>query len=116
MDANRRPGERHARPEMASRRNMFSRASCRRCGLSAVLISVFLHGLGQLRGICVAARWADRYLKTVSETRGAAYNRKGSDTSRQPEVKHVPAYSHSDRWVGASRAWGGAWVGAGEIS
>ena len=26
---------------------MFSRASCRRCGLSAVLISVFLHNLGQ---------------------------------------------------------------------
>ena len=26
---------------------MFSRASCRRCGLSAVLISVFLHSLGQ---------------------------------------------------------------------
>ena len=25
---------------------MFSRASCRRCGLSAVLISVFLHNLG----------------------------------------------------------------------
>src|SRR5215472_15542444 len=51
MDANRRPGERHARPEMASRRNMFSRASCRRCGLSAVLISVFLHSLGQQRKI-----------------------------------------------------------------
>ena len=25
---------------------MFSRAVCRRCGLSAVLISVFLHNLG----------------------------------------------------------------------
>ena len=30
---------------------MFSRASCRRCGLSAVLISVFLHSLGQQRKI-----------------------------------------------------------------
>jgi len=28
---------------------MFSRASCRRCGLSAVLISVFLHSLGPER-------------------------------------------------------------------
>jgi hypothetical protein len=28
---------------------MFSRASCRRCGLSAVLISVFLHSLGPTR-------------------------------------------------------------------
>ena len=28
---------------------MFSRASCRRCGLSAVLISVFLHNLARKR-------------------------------------------------------------------
>ena len=28
---------------------MFSRASGRRCGLSAVLISVFLHSLGQMQ-------------------------------------------------------------------
>jgi len=28
---------------------VFSRASCRRCGLSAVLIPVFLHSLGQER-------------------------------------------------------------------
>jgi hypothetical protein len=27
----------------------------------------------------------------------------------------VPAYSHSDRWVGAGGPWGGAWVGAREI-
>src|SRR5215471_20130432 len=39
----------------------------------------------------------------------------GSDTCRQSEVKHVPAYSHSDGWVGAGGAWVGAWVGAGEI-
>ena len=30
-------------------------------------------------------------------------------------MKHVSAYSHSDRWIGASGAWGDAWVGAGEI-
>jgi len=51
MDANRRPRERHARPEMASRRNMFSRASCRRCGLRAVLISVFFYTTWALRDI-----------------------------------------------------------------
>jgi hypothetical protein len=34
---------------MASRKNVFSRASCRRCGLSAVLIPVFLHSLGHER-------------------------------------------------------------------
>src|SRR3954453_10204186 len=35
---------------------------------------------------------------------------------RQREVKHVPAYSDSDRWVETGRARGSAWVGAGEFS
>src|SRR5262249_24301034 len=39
----------------------------------------------------------------------------GSDMSRQSEAKHVSPYSHSDRWVGAGRAWGGSWVRVGEI-
>jgi cytochrome d ubiquinol oxidase subunit I len=30
-------------------------------------------------------------------------------------VQHVPAYSHSDRWVGASGAWGGAGEIAAEL-
>jgi hypothetical protein len=31
------------------------------------------------------------------------------------EVKHVSAYSHSDRWVSACGAWRDAWIGVGEI-
>src|SRR4030095_15310458 len=46
---------------------------------------------------------------------GPAYIRKAAKCPDDREVIHVPAYSHSDRWVGASGAWGGAGVGAGEI-
>jgi hypothetical protein len=46
--------ERHARSEMASRKNIFSRASCRRCGLCAMLIRVFLHSLGPSRHFACA--------------------------------------------------------------
>src|SRR6516164_2392532 len=52
-------------------------------------------------------------LKTVNA--GLAYIRKAAIRPDNREVKDVPAYSHSDRWVGASGAWGDAWVGAGEI-
>jgi hypothetical protein len=54
MDANRRPRERYARPETASRKNVFSRASSRRCGLHAMLIRVFLHSLGPSRHFACA--------------------------------------------------------------
>ena len=53
------------------------------------------------------------YLKTVSETRTKLIRNAAIRHNR--EKKLVPAYSHSDRWVGASGAWGGPWVGAGEI-
>src|SRR6185436_5721043 len=46
---------------------------------------------------------------------GPAYIRKAAIRPDKREVKHVSAYSHSDRWIGASGAWGDAWVGAGEI-
>jgi hypothetical protein len=32
----------------------------------------------------------------------------------QSGAEHVPAYSHSNRWIGVSGAWGDEWVGAGE--
>ena len=43
----------------------------------------------------------------------AIFGRQHVHTNR--EVKHVPTYSHSDRWVGASGARGDAGVGTGEI-
>jgi len=44
-----------------------------------------------------------------------AYLRKAAIRPDNREVKPVPAYSHSDRWVGVSAAWGGTWFGVGEI-
>ena len=35
--------------------------------------------------------------------------------SDKREVEHVPAYSHSNRWFGASGACGDTWIVAGEI-
>src|SRR5580692_2739979 len=57
----------------------------------------------------------DLSISRLYPKRGPSLHWEGNDTSRQAEVKHVSAYSHSDRWVGASGAWGGAWDGAGEI-
>lgn len=30
-------------------------------------------------------------------------------------MTHVPAYSHSDRWVGLGGSWGDAWISVGEL-
>src|ERR1700741_4001239 len=64
----------------------------------------------------VEARWAEIGLsQDWIRNAGPAYIRKAAMRPDNREVKHVPAYSHSDRWVGASAAWGGAWIGVGEI-
>src|SRR5262249_19286405 len=48
-------------------------------------------------------------------TARSAYLRKAAIRPDNPKVKHVPTHSHSDRWIGASGAWGNAWSGVGKI-
>src|SRR5262249_55841335 len=50
----------------------------------------------------------------MSEASAQAYIRKAARLHNQ-EVEHVPAYSHSNRWVGVGGACGDEWIVTGKI-
>ena len=52
---------------------------------------------------------------THVKTRLASAVRLGIISSPNRELEHVPAFSHSNRWVGVGQACSDAWIVAGEI-
>jgi len=87
--------------------------------------------IAMLRPLCFAKwdryfyfsgqQWLRKALDTLAPL--CRHDSKGASThsclrvisSHNREVEHVPAYSHSNRWVGVGGACSDAWIVAGEI-